>query len=215
MSDFKKGFDEVNIVKQGENEITYGIIHGNNTIVFIKAGMNGTFYGYKNKYQKIAKQLNKKHGCTVISASNPGFQTDFDSEMKSLQAYAYYHNWEDYQVYYMGHSNGAVLGIMNAHKYSEIKKVIAINATLSINPQILIPAIQMFNGEKMNIICGSKDPSYNLLDPFSALESDKIEFVRIYGADHYFTNCLELFMALPGFFFFDDEFEYKKVIIKK
>ena len=43
----KAGFDDINIVKQGDAEITYGIIHGNNTIVFIKAGMNGTHYGYK------------------------------------------------------------------------------------------------------------------------------------------------------------------------
>ena len=91
-----KGFEEINIVKQGNAEITYGIIHGNNIIVFIKAGMNGTCYGYDNKYQRIAKQLNKKHGCTVITASNPnGYQDDFESEMKSLRAYAYYHKWQD------------------------------------------------------------------------------------------------------------------------
>ena len=66
----KKGFNEINIVKQRNDEIEYGIIHGNNTIVFIKVGLKGSIYGYKNKYLRIAKKLNKEHGCTVIVASN-------------------------------------------------------------------------------------------------------------------------------------------------
>lgn len=207
-----KGFEEINIVKQGNAEITYGIIHGNNIIVFIKAGMNGTCYGYDNKYQRIAKQLNKKHGCTVITASNPnGYQDDFESEMKSLRAYAYYHKWQDYQVYYMGHSNGACLGMIHAYKYPEIKKLVCINGPLMINPHSLIPGIQNFNGKKMNLIYGSEDPSFNMLKMYSELESEKVEITCIKGADHNFDGCLNLFMALPGFFFFGDEINCKNV----
>lgn len=40
--------------------IDYGIVEGNNIIVFIKAGQNGSLYGYQNKYIKMAKRLNKK-----------------------------------------------------------------------------------------------------------------------------------------------------------
>lgn len=211
-----KGFDEINIVKQGNAEITYGIIHGNNTIVFIKAGMNGTYYGYKNKYLRIAKQLNRKHGCTVITASNPnGYQDDFESEMKSLKTYAYYHKWQDYQVYYMGHSNGASLGMIHAYKYPEIKKLVCINGPLMINPQTLIPGIQNFNGEKMNLIYGSKDPSFGMLKTYSELESDKVEIIRVNGASHNFGGCLDLFMALPGFFFFKDKIKCKNIKITK
>ena len=39
--------------------IDYGIVEGNNIIVFIKAGQNGSLYGYQNKYIKMAKRLNK------------------------------------------------------------------------------------------------------------------------------------------------------------
>lgn len=135
----KKGFNEINIVKQRNDEIEYGIIHGNNTIVFIKVGLKGSIYGYKNKYLRIAKKLNKEHGCTVIVASNPnGYLDDFDCEMKSLKAYAYYHKWNNYQVYFMGHSNGASLGIINAYKYPEIKKLVCINSPLMINPQNIL-----------------------------------------------------------------------------
>lgn len=40
--------------------IDYGIVEGNNIIVFIKAGQNGSLYGYQNKYIKMAKRLNQK-----------------------------------------------------------------------------------------------------------------------------------------------------------
>ena len=208
----KKGFDEINVVKQGDTEITYGIIHGNNTIVFIKAGMHGSYYGYENKYLKIAKLLNKKHGCTVITASNPnGYLDDFESEMKSLKAYAYYHKWDNYQIYYMGHSNGASLGMINAYKFPEIKKLVCINGPLIIEPQKLIPGLEGFSGEKMYLVYGSKDPSYEMLKLYSQLESDKIEFVRIHGANHNFGGCLELFIDLPGLLFFGDEIKCKNI----
>ena len=213
----KAGFDEINIVKQGDEEITYGIIHGNNTIVFIKAGMNGTYYGYKNKYITIAKKLYKKHGCTVITASNPnGYMDDFKSEMKSIEAFAYYHKWQDFQVYYMGHSNGACLGMIHGYKYPFIKKMLLINGPLSINPHKIIPGLQQFDGEKINLVYGSKDPSFSLLNKFSELESDKIEITRVNGASHNFNGALNLFVSLPGLFFFGDEIKCKnaKVLSK-
>ena len=99
------GFDERKVIKQGDVDIEYGIIHGNSTIVFIKAGLLGSYRGYKNKYLKIAKRLNRNHRCTVITASNPnGYHDDFDSEMKFLKDYAYQYNLSDYQIYYMGNS---------------------------------------------------------------------------------------------------------------
>ena len=37
--------------------IDYGIVEGNNIIVFIKAGQDGSLYEYQNKYIKMAKRL--------------------------------------------------------------------------------------------------------------------------------------------------------------
>ena len=51
--------------------IEYGIVNGNNTIVFIKVGQDGSIFGYQNKYLDIAFELNRKHGYTVIVSSNP------------------------------------------------------------------------------------------------------------------------------------------------
>ena len=156
----------------------------------------------------------RKHGCTVITASNPnGYMDDFESEMKSIEAFAYYHNWQNFQVYYMGHSNGACLGMIHGYKYPFIKKMLLINGPLSINPHKIIPGLQQFDGEKINLVYGSKDPSFSLLNKFSELESDKIEITRINGASHNFNGALNLFVALPGLFFFGDEIKCKNVKI--
>ena len=48
------------------NGLTYGVISGNESFVFIKPGLSGSIYGYENKYLKIAERLNEKYGCNII-----------------------------------------------------------------------------------------------------------------------------------------------------
>ena len=61
-------FDEVIELFQGNEKNQYGIIYGNNIVVFIKAGLQSSCYGYENKYAKIGRLLNEKHGCSIISS---------------------------------------------------------------------------------------------------------------------------------------------------
>ena len=211
-SNLKSHFDKTVIMIQSGKEIEYGIIDGNNTIIFIKSGMEGSCYGFKNKYVRIGRLLNKRHGCSIISSSNPlGYQTDFAAEMSFIQEYAIKHNLEDYKVYYFGHSNGAALGIINAYRFSEIKKLVCINAPLMMNPQQLIQGIKAFNSEKMYLVYGSKDPSFDVVKLYSELESEKIDFVRVKNADHNFTGNLDFFIELPGLLLFGDELKCKNV----
>ena len=92
------------IVKSNLEDITtieYGIIEGNNTIVFIKSGQNGSIYGYNNKYIKMAKRLNKKYKCTVICSSNPfDGNNPLDNAFTVIEKYT--SKFEDYKVYYLG-----------------------------------------------------------------------------------------------------------------
>ena len=95
-------FDKIESITQLDNSLVeYGIIRGNNIIVFIKSGLKGTYYGYENQYLKIAKLLNEKNNCTVICASNPnGYKNDFDAEMKFIDKYAQSNNLKNYKIYY-------------------------------------------------------------------------------------------------------------------
>lgn len=205
-SDLEVHFDKTVSLSQNGKEIEYGIIDGNNTIVFIKAGLEGSCYGYENKYARIGRALNEKHGCSIIASSNPlGYKTDFAAEMDFIKDYAKKQNLDDYQVYFFGHSNGAALGIINAYQFAEIKRLVCINAPLMINLHLLLRGIKGFSGEKMMLVYGSSDASFDMLKLYSELKSDKIDFVRIHGADHNFTGCLDLFIELPGVLFFGDE----------
>ena len=47
-------YDEVLIKKIRYEKIKYGILYGNEKIVFIKAGADGSIRGYQDKYLKIA-----------------------------------------------------------------------------------------------------------------------------------------------------------------
>ncbi len=58
-SDLESHFDKTATLSQAGKEIEYGIINGNNTIVFVKAGLEGSCYGYENKYVRIGRALNK------------------------------------------------------------------------------------------------------------------------------------------------------------
>lgn len=205
-SDSEAHFDKTVTLSQHGKEIEYGIIDGNNTIVFIKAGLEGSCYGYENKYVRIGMALNEKHGCSIIASSNPlGYKTDFAAEMDFIKDYAKKQNLDAYQVYFFGHSNGAALGIINAYQFAEIKKLVCVNAPLMINLHLLLRGIKGFSGEKMTLVYGSSDASFDMLKLYSELKSDKIDFVRIHGADHNFTGCLDLFIELPGVLLFGDE----------
>ena len=52
-------YDDIRIRVQRttKNALEYGIIHGNNTVVFIKVGLKGSIYGYNDKYPVMAKNL--------------------------------------------------------------------------------------------------------------------------------------------------------------
>ena len=202
-------FDEINSVKQGDEYIDYGIIHGNNTIVFIKVGFRGSIYGYKHKYIRIAKNLHEQYGCTVIVSSNPNGYTDyFEGEMKSIKAYAYYHHFENYQVYFMGHSAGAIIGLMHAYKYPVIKKVLLINPPLKFMKQeainnLIKEGITNYDKGIINVVLGSKDYSVRETKSIVAEHQLRLKLNVIKGADHNFKGKLKLFMELPNIFFND------------
>jgi len=185
----------------GKNNLTYGIIFGNEIIVFIKTGIGGSIYGYENKYLKISESLNNKFKCTIISSPNDK-KVDFKTEMDFIKEYAVLNNLSDCQIYYIGHSNGALIGMCEAYKYAEIKRLLLINPPLCMNPHKTIEGIKNFAGEKMNLVFGDKDQSFHYVKQFSELSNDKVRFEIIPDADHYFTNKLELFMSLPEKYLF-------------
>lgn len=195
------------IVKSNLEDITtieYGIIEGNNTIVFIKSGQNGSIYGYNNKYIKMAKRLNKKYKCTVICSSNPfDGNNPLDNAFTVIEKYT--SKFEDYKVYYLGFSNGALIGAYFGINYPKIKRMLLVNMPLIYNINLIKNNLNNFNNEKVTIVYGSLDYSINLLENIKNIKSNRLDIKVILNEDHYFSKVEEDFYSLPEKYLFYKE----------
>ena len=205
------------IVKSNLEDITtieYGIIEGNNTIVFIKSGQNGSIYGYNNKYIKMAKRLNKKYKCTVICSSNPfDGNNPLDNAFTVIEKYT--SKFEDYKVYYLGFSNGALIGAYFGINYPKIKRMLLVNMPLIYDINLIKNNLNNFNNEKVTIVYGSLDYSINLLENIKDIKSNRVDIKVILNEDHYFSKDEENFYSLPEKYLFYKEFmniEFKAYI---
>lgn len=188
--ELSKNFEE-NII------INYGIIKGNNKILFIKAGQDGSMYGYENKYLRIAKRINEKYGYTVIASSNPfDGRNPLDNAMEVIEEYCK-DKFDDYDIYYMGHSNGGLIGAWFGNNYEKIRKMLLINAPLMYNWHKTKDGIKKFNGELVSLIYGEFDQSIKYTELLLPLTNEKIKLNIIKNEDHHFKNDMEDFLSLP------------------
>lgn len=195
----KKDFDILlNKDFQDNIHIDYGIIKGNNKIVFIKVGQNGTIYGYKNKYLKIAISLNKKYGYTIICSSNP-FDNNItlDNDISIIKEYCKNNDIKSYEVYYIGHSKGGTIGAQYGYKYSCIKRMLLINAPLMINYHKTKDGLSKFNQEQVIMVYGDLDPSYKYTELLNGIQNKKFKYFIIKGQDHHFSKSMIEFKKIP------------------
>lgn len=183
-------------------KIEYGFVNGNNTIVFIKVGQDGSIYGYENKYLKMAHILNKNKGYSVIVSPNPfDGQNPLDDAMEVIEKYLKDNNLKDYKIYYFGHSNGARIGITWGYMYPKIKRMICVNSPIFINWHKLKTGLQSSNNQDIYLIYGQYDQSARYTELLNPLLSDRISLKVIDGADHNFTNMIDDFIQLPMIYF--------------
>lgn len=181
--------------------IDYGIVEGNNIIVFIKTGQNGSLYGYQNKYIKMAKRLNQKYGCSVICSSNPfDGNNPLDNAMVIIEDYA--KRFDDYKIYYLGYSNGALIGAWFGVKYPKIKRMALVNGPLMYNLHKTKEGALSFKGESINFIYGEHDQSIGYIELLKSIENDKIKVFIEEGQDHHFSKSEEDFQQIPEKYLF-------------
>ena len=182
--------------------IDYGIVEGNNIIVFIKAGQNGSLYGYQNKYIKMAKRINKKYGCSVICSSNPfDGNNPLDNAMVIIEYYA--KRFDDYKIYYLGYSNGALIGAWFGIRYPKIKRMALVNGPLMYNLHKTKEGALSFKGESINFIYGEYDQSIGYVELLKSIENNKIKVFIEEGQDHHFSKSEEDFQKIPEKYLFE------------
>ncbi|MBR3996064.1 MAG: alpha/beta hydrolase [Clostridia bacterium] len=184
-----------------ENNIEYGVIKGNDKLLYIKVGNGGSIYGYANKYLSIAKQINGEYGLSILVASNP-IELAIKESIKYDNDFIdrYFPNTKD--IYAFGHSNGGQMLVSFAYLNPKIKKVLSVNVPLMINLHKTKEGISKFNGEHMTMIYGEKDPSFRYVEILDSSVSSKFSYYTIKNANHHFENMLEEFILLPKQFLF-------------
>ena len=172
-----------------KEEIEYGIIRGNETIVFIKAGAGGRYRGYDDKYLKMAIELHKKDGSTVVCASNPTDELSIKYDEAILRELI---NEETKTpvLKFVGISRGAYLGIVHLSECFRFEKLLLINMPLMLN---FHKTTKHLKGKNVTFIFGSKDPSAPYV-PFLRKYCDDV--VMIEAADHKFTDMIGEFIEL-------------------
>lgn len=163
-------------------------------ILLIITGIGGTTKGYKNKYEKIARNVIKKYNFSVVVATSP-----FGSWLHTEQNLDYIMNYikskrnYDYKVYAMGNSVGANILLWHSQKFPQIKKVLAVNPVMNINIHLL-KRLQD-STKDINIVFGEKDISSKFAKLVPINKNVRVEILP--NIDHNFTNNLNVFLELP------------------
>ena len=179
----------------------YGVIKGNDKLLLIKTGLGGEIYGYEKKYLKIANAVYERFGYTVIVCSNP---SGSEMSLHNLMYFVDFINPDFKEIYYMGHSNGALIGAWEAYKYPKIKRLLLINGPLNYNFHKTKEGLEKFAGEKATLVYGTEDPSFPFFETIDFIKNDIVKKVELDGIDHEFIDKLGVFINLPFIYLLND-----------
>ena len=177
--------------------IDYGIIFGNEKIVFIKSGKGGSHRGNDDKYVKMAYRLHLRFGCTVICSSNPmNCEKTYDYDKMMIDQYVQEKGFSCFELNLLGASNGAYQNLFLADQILQTNKVLCINLPLMLNFHKTTKQLQKMDHIEKIFVYGTKDPSHKYIP---LLESKNFRSLRIdcvEGADHQFNGRLDDYIAL-------------------
>ncbi len=179
-----------------DETINYGIIFGNEKIVFIKTGAYGGIRGYKDKYPKMAHKIHDRLGATVICASNPYIENGHIATDKAfISQIISKMKLSEYELYFFGTSDGAYHNLSLAKEFPQSVRMIGVNPSLIDFSKFKDKLLELPHINK-TLIYGTKDELFDIVPSLEKLSCDKLEVITIDGADHDFKGMLEEFISL-------------------
>ena len=188
-----KKYDKV--IKKSINGTTveYGIIFGDEKIVFSKCGSDKGIQEYK--YSEIAHRIHERMGATVIAASNPSDEDSLPLDKGIITALVNYKKFTEYSIYYVGPSDGAYKNLLIAKEFPQSVRLLSINSSM-IDYEGLEANLLALPEVKKTLIFGSEDELYHIVPKLQALECDNLEIIIEEGADHGFHDMMDRFIEL-------------------
>lgn len=189
-------YDQIREKPVDGETIHYGILLGNETIVFIKAGADGDIYGYQNKYLHMARRLHERMGATVVCASNPYIEEGhIDADKSVIAQIASERSSDAYAVHYIGTSDGAYHNLVLARAIPQSARYLGINPSF-IHLDDFTNKLQQLSNVKKTLVYGDLDEEYACLSVLGTLPIENLDIVTVPGADHRFSGMTEEFVML-------------------
>ena len=201
-------YDKILSATVDGEKIKYGILFGNEKIVFIKSGVprdteddednKKTEDKFVDKYLIMAHRIRDRIGATVICASNgdadPRDQLRADKFLikKVIAERAF----ENYEMYFVGTSDGGYHSLLLAQQFSQTAKYLGINSSHK-GIEDFAERILSLSQVRKTLVYGRKDEDFDKDFPtMNALACDNLEIVVLDGVDHHFTDKVDDFIAL-------------------
>ena len=177
-------------------EIRYGVVFGNEKIVFIKTGVDGKIDGYDNKYLKMAQRLHERLGATVICSSNPFIEEGHVAADKAIiEKVAAEINPSSFELFLFGTSDGAFHNLSLAATLPETVKLVCVNTSTPNYDRLKENLIKLSHVSKI-FVYGDKDVEYHFLPRLEKENFENFELITVSGADHKFTGMVEEYILL-------------------
>ena len=201
-------YDKILSATVDGEKIKYGILFGNEKIVFIKSGVprdteddgdnKKTEDKFVDKYLIMAHRIRDRIGATVICASNgdadPRDQLRADKLL--IKKVIAERGFENYEMYFVGTSDGGEHSLKLAQHFPETVKFLGINSSWS-TMDAFLERIQSLPLVRKIFVYGANDVDFDDIVPkLKALDCDNLEIVVLDGVDHHFTNKVDDFIAL-------------------
>ena len=191
-------YDKILSATVDGEKIKYGILFGNEKIVFIKVGADGNIRGYQDKYLKMAHRVHARIGVTVICASNPYIseQAHIKSDKALIHKLITERGFENYEMHFVGTSDGGYHSLLLAQQFSQTAKYLGINSSHKGIENFAERILSLSRVQKI-LVYGRDDEDFDKDFPtMNALACDNLEIVVLDGVDHHFTDKVDDFIAL-------------------
>ena len=191
-------YDKILSITIGDEKIKYGILFGNEKIVFIKVGADGNIRGYQDKYLKMAHRVHDRIGATVICASNPyvSEHAHVKSDKALIHKLIAECAFENYEMYFVGTSDGGYHSLLLAQQFSQTVQYLGINSSHKGIEDFAKRILSLSRVQKI-LVYGRDDEDFDKDFPtMNALACDNLEIVVLDDVDHDFTDKVDDFIAL-------------------
>lgn len=198
-------YDKTYSITFGDEKIKYGILYGNEKIIFIKAGAprdideeEETHEAYIDKYLIMAHRVHDRIGATVICASNSDLsgKTQLKADKTLIEKVIADLGLDHYELYFIGNSDGGDHSLKLSQQFPETVKFLGINSSWTSIDDFL-ERIQSLPGVKKIFAYGAKDVDFDFIVPrLKTLECSNLEIIVLDGIDHEFTDKVDDFIAL-------------------